>query len=329
MDTVQFGGGGSSVKAEAMPFWQIVSHMMPFWASKHDDSFSAIVGLCLPKQVPQALSFDFASRDTLLERLGVERFGLCLQASQGADGWLTVGLPAEEAEKSGFRRIPVTAEDHWAAELAAPRVGDQPISGACNSGCMAMVDSGSSLVLVPPPVMQALNAAMANTPHSTSDCGDVSGLPTLVFELGGEQFELPPEDYMVEDTRWGPFMSSCRPAVAAVNRRTAGGAAVWSLGLPFLRRHYTIFDRAERALHIASAGEPCTVSVDSAPAPAPRQQGGAPPLPPPSATSVALRAPLVSASVVKVSRTRRPVHVDWRAARLPAWATGDAGPLHI
>jgi len=301
VEDIRLGDASSAARVSGMPFWQVIEHTMPFWETQTGGQFSAIVGLCHPAEVPLSLALGNA-RDTVLERLKIHRFAFCLPSSGAGveDGWLTVGLPAS-AVSSGFVSVPLLSGRSWAVELTAPRLGGEAL-GACAPTCAALVDSGSSLLLVPQAVMTALENAIARSPPS-DDCSDVSGLPPLEFELGGAKISLPPEAYMVEDTSFGVMLSSCKPAVAAVQRSSSAGP-LWSLGLPFLRRYHTIFDRSGPRLHIGASGAPC----------------GAP------ATLVARHAP---SAVHLVGRRGAALRADSRYARLPTWASNASAPMEL
>jgi hypothetical protein len=306
-DNVRAGGDSSPLLVEGMPFWQVMDHNLDFWNTQAGGQFAAIVGLGHPDRVPPDLAGPM--RDTLLGRLGVSRFAFCLPQRPGAAGWLTFG--PLETQDSLFSRVSVVGGSYyWIPELKGERIGDGEVLGSCEPRCAALIDSGSSVLLVPPAVMSALQDALGT--HSGVSCTQISQFPNLVFELGGVPIVLPPTAYMVEDS-W----SWCVPAVKAVARTSPWGP-VWSLGLPFLRQYYTVFDREGPSLHIAEAAKvDCAGSVGGSTLAArgghlgPRAAGGAP--------SLALRgAPPAPAKLMGG---------DLRWARMPTWLRRSIAPL--
>lgn len=248
-ETVGVGGGTSHRSVKDMPFWQVLDHDLDFWNTKAGGQFAAIVGLGHPDLVPQDLAGP--RRDTLMGRLNVSRFAFCLPQHPGAGGWLTFG--PIETPSTLFKTVPLIGGTYyWIPELTGERIGDGKVLGSCP--CAALIDSGSSVLLVPPAVMNALHDALGSVTGVT--CNKISEFPNLEFELGGVRVVLPPSAYMVEDG-WG----WCIPAIKSVARTSPWGP-VWSLGLPFLRQYFAVFDRAGPSLHIAEAAQAdCGASV--------------------------------------------------------------------
>ncbi|KAH8891425.1 acid protease [Thozetella sp. PMI_491] len=72
---------------------------------------------------------------------------------------------------------------------------------------------------------------------TTIPCNRVPSLPALVFKLGGEEFVLPPEDYVLE----------------GINGRDCQERGLFMLGSAFLRSYYVVLDRERRNIGF---GEP-------------------------------------------------------------------------
>jgi len=148
----------------------------------------------------------------------------------------------------------------------------------CPEGCQVVVDTGSSLLMGPKSMGDTLEALLQT---NVSDCNDTSALPTLGFKIGGKFLELTPDDYMDigKDTclfAWTPV-------------KDTGKGPLLVLGMPFLRKYYTVFDFRSgsprlgfaRAHHGAAASavpggqaalkrkrtlEPCAICIEMLPA---------------------------------------------------------------
>merc|ERR1740138_1709636 len=64
----------------------------------------------------------------------------------------------------------------------------------CKPWCAAVVDSGTSLITVPKGTLNEIGKVVGQVP---TNCQGLDALPTLRFRLGGSNFELPPEAYVV------------------------------------------------------------------------------------------------------------------------------------
>mmetsp|Transcript_33431 Transcript_33431/g.92526 ORF Transcript_33431/g.92526 Transcript_33431/m.92526 type:complete len:457 (-) Transcript_33431:106-1476(-) len=304
-ESVIVGSSSSHRRADGMPFWQVVGHNLTVWDDPLGGQFSAIVGLCHPGQVPAGFAMPEASAETLLGRLGIERFAFCLEAQPQAPGWLTLGLPAELPTDLGFRTVPVVVATYWAAKVTRAAVGSVSLT-LCTPSCAAIVDSGTSVLLLPRPVLNALENVLntsASIPPPLAGtaypCGVIDRFPDLVFEMGDSTFTIPPSAYMVQDSGLG---GDCVLAARGIDRKSTLGP-IWLLGLPFLRHYYTIFDRAGPSLHVAKTRVHCPADLTG----------------------------LTRFWGEKAGTVAAPVRMDTRAVRTPVWAThgASAPPLRL
>ncbi|CAK0798966.1 unnamed protein product [Prorocentrum cordatum] len=244
VETACIGGEGDEVSlcAQRVPFWQVLDHNLSVWEGDVT-AFSAIVGLGHPRSLEDVQAAG-ASSDSLLERLGVERFGVCLQPGPGAPGWLDVSPPLGPH----FTEVPVVGTAYWAVTLTGIALGDVG-ADLCSPSCGALVDTGFSLIGAPAAAIAALSPVLGSI---AEDCSNLLELPTLQFRLGGALFELPPSAYVLEPRHLGV----CAPAFMEVDMVSQFGPA-WIFGLPFFRRYYTVFDRTGPRLHVAHAGLGC------------------------------------------------------------------------
>jgi len=136
------------------------------------------------------------------------------------------------------------------------------------------MDSGTSLLSVPAPIIDKLMLAVQKV-HA--NCSNLADLPHLEFNLGGHTFSLSPDAYIVEVSSTVPnylqgFVrvrnlhgqdfdtTHCELAVMET-QATAQFGPLWILGMPFFRSYYTTFSvgetKSDRALFMSQASKDC------------------------------------------------------------------------
>ena len=92
-------------------------------------------------------------------------------------------------------------------------------------------------------------------------------MPAITFVIGGREFKLLPKDYILT-----PIFSDHKICVSAFNGRKKGllfvhhsvialicflvedfEPSVWTLGMKFMSRYYTIFDAGQRRIGLAES----------------------------------------------------------------------------
>lgn len=305
-ETVHVGDLDSVFQVKDMAFWQIVSTDMPVWTNKKA-TFTAIVGLGHRGVVPDTPE-DGQPMDSVIERTGTRRFSICLVRGPANPGYIVFNPPYDlglSGIGSMFRRVPVIGKNHWAVSLnSVSTIEGSKTTQACVGGekCIAIVDSGTSLIGVPP---NAVNMVYDVIKQVKPDCSNLDELPELVFELGGQKFSMPGSAYTVQFGAGPGNPGRCLPAFTDF-AMTSDQGTVWILGMPFLRHFYTIFDREEPSIYVAEQGENCE--------PAEARNGTA-------ATGAFW---LNSTGLAADSQTKRAqlTLADVSEARLPSWANG-------
>jgi len=253
LETVCIGDAASPIIAQRAPFWQVMDTDIEVW-TKDRARFTAIVGLGHADTVPNSDGTP-SSELSLLSRVGAQRFAVCLERGPRNPGWLTINPLMSAATQSLYRTVPVVGENHWATPLVSFEV-DGWTKNLCEGQNVAIVDSGTSMLGVP----SAAIVAMAELiDEIQTDCSNLEDLPDMTFRLGQHSFTLPPSAYVLKvssEISDGTVFNSCIPAFMPIDMSTSRGN-VWILGMPFLRHHYTVFDRVGKSLHIADQGENC------------------------------------------------------------------------
>jgi hypothetical protein len=257
-ETVLVGDVSSVFKVTNMAFWQVVDTNMPVWMNKKA-SFTAIVGLGHRGAVPDTPE-DEKPMDSLIERTGTQRFAICLERGPEKPGYLVFN-PAYDFRvtsiSSMFRRINVVGNHHWAVTMnSVSAIRNDRTDRSCVDGnkCVAIIDSGTSLIGVPPNAVHMVYDIIQQVKY---DCSNLDTLPELVFELDGHKFAMPGSAYTVQYGQGADGKPQrCLPAFTDF-AMTSDRGTVWILGMPFLRHFYTVFDREEPSIYVADQGDNC------------------------------------------------------------------------
>lgn len=249
-ETVHIGEAQSPYAAEHFPIWQVMKHEISAWA-KANSRFAGIVGLGHSDHVPEGYGQEGVATTTLLAALSLDSFALCLERGKPfAPGHLLFG--AKNLMQSGqFQGLQVQGKSHWAVQMTELHADGVPDTQACHPSCGAIVDSGTSLIATPPEAADFVAGLQALL---QPDCSNMHSLPTLRFQLDGKPVELPPAAWVWRIKT--PTGTVCKAAFMPLEK-SSGLGPVWILGMPFLRYHYTVFDREANEIHIARSLPNC------------------------------------------------------------------------
>eukprot|EP00933_Yihiella_yeosuensis_P011331 TRINITY_DN11856_c0_g1_i1.p1 TRINITY_DN11856_c0_g1~~TRINITY_DN11856_c0_g1_i1.p1 ORF type:complete len:437 (-),score=89.59 TRINITY_DN11856_c0_g1_i1:204-1514(-) len=261
-DTVSVG---DNMVAEHQALWEIVQHNITIM---NTGKFAAIVGI--------GPAYGFGNKEkTLLMNFDVGEFSICLDKRRNTEGYLTWG----ETKQDKVMTARVLGNHHWATRLRNVNFisGDKKKAGMfvnpCSdkTGCVAVIDSGTSLISAPRDALAALSAQIGEI---KPDCSNVAELPNLQFELDGHVYSLPPQAYVMRVAGYVPEephgvwdylfgtpkakkVDSCMPAFMTSDMPSANGP-VWIFGMPFFRYYHSTFDRENQVMKFAIAGEDCS-----------------------------------------------------------------------
>jgi len=219
-----------------------------------------------------------SGKQTLLQSFNVTIFSVCLGRQPKSDGFFVWNDLDPKLHSVAFQELPVIAPLEWSVNLTNAHMEypegsrEEPFHLGCSDGCNAIVDSGTSLLVVPTLVAQRLMEMLHAFDY---DCGRVDQMPHLHFNLGGHAFSLPPEAYIGEVIgvvpkplrswfRDGglPFTAEvkCNLLVMSGDEATKQGP-MWILGMPFFRYYYTTFhvggEGRARALYTTPSSDDC------------------------------------------------------------------------
>eukprot|EP00928_Gymnodinium_smaydae_P078227 TRINITY_DN6199_c0_g1_i1.p1 TRINITY_DN6199_c0_g1~~TRINITY_DN6199_c0_g1_i1.p1 ORF type:complete len:324 (-),score=30.65 TRINITY_DN6199_c0_g1_i1:112-1083(-) len=251
--------------------------MRDFW---NDAAVDGILGLSWRRTHP-----DFENQTTPLEALKVDAFTVCLgragprtKVGKHSGKTLQISSPDTLATGPSFiywgrpaahqasiaTYLPVVGDSHWATSLSSVKfVQGNAVSplGCETSSCVAVVDTGSSVIVVPFQYFGKIRQALPK--FSGGACPpDLAKLPELRLRLGNDKGEgidivLPPLAY-VEQLRYrrGSLDTYfCKLRLIPGNVHSSGKPA-WVLGVPFLQWYLVDFDRSTRPARLGISSHP-------------------------------------------------------------------------
>jgi len=226
--------------------------------------FDGVLGLGLASL---ALSPGFHFFSQLTEQKAVDPvFGVFL-AMPGKDGSeVTFGGISEMHVQHPVQWVPVIKPElgFWQVPILTVRTGGKTLKLCEDGGCHAAVDTGTSLLGVPPEAFKPLLASTARVADGTQkDCRLVPG-PSIIFELAGgitlelgaDAYSRPAPSRVASST--GKTHDICRAALLPAGVESIGSKA-FVFGEPILQRYYTAFDFKSQRVGFAPVAQEVTV----------------------------------------------------------------------
>uniref|UniRef100_A0A7M4E5H2 Embryonic pepsinogen-like n=1 Tax=Crocodylus porosus TaxID=8502 RepID=A0A7M4E5H2_CROPO len=168
-----------------------------------------ILGLAYPNIAADGLTPVF---DNMISENLVQQHLFSVYLSQQQTGSMVTFGGIDESYFTGpINWIPVSYQGYWQITMDSVIVNGKVI--ACKSGCQAVVDTGTSLLVGP--------ILFFSGPL----------LPDVIFVINGIQFPLPPSAYTEQET----------------------DVSLWILGDVFIREYYSIFDRENNRVGLAKS----------------------------------------------------------------------------
>ncbi|NXH21495.1 PEPA protein, partial [Bucco capensis] len=203
--------------------------------------FDGILGLAFPSIASAGATpvFDnMMTEDLVAEDL----FSVYLSKDGQSGSFVLFGAIDSSYTTNGITWIPLSAETYWQITMDSVYIGDEPV--ACTSGCQAIVDTGTSLLVVPNSILNSLLAALGSDSSGRISCSAVSMLPDVVYYLNGNAFPVPPSAYVIESE------GDCMLGFEGMDVPTESGE-LWILGDVFIRQYYVVFNRANNMVGLS------------------------------------------------------------------------------
>nr|Q9GMY8.1 RecName: Full=Pepsin A; Flags: Precursor [Sorex unguiculatus]BAB11750.1 pepsinogen A [Sorex unguiculatus] len=142
--------------------------------------------------------------------------------------------------------VPLSSEGYWQITVDSITMNGQSI--ACNGGCQAIVDTGTSLLSGPTNAIANIQSKIGASQNSQGQmavsCSSIKNLPDIVFTINGIQYPLPASAYILQS------QEGCSSGFQGMDIPTSSGE-LWILGDVFIRQYFTVFDRANNQVGLA------------------------------------------------------------------------------
>ncbi|XP_001357029.2 cathepsin E [Drosophila pseudoobscura] len=144
--------------------------------------------------------------------------------------------------------VPLSQVGYW--QITVGSISLDTDSDLC-SNCEAIIDAGTSLIVVPSATLAAINQRFGITAADKRDgvytisCDKVSSLPALTFNIGRRDFTLPASSYILN------YDGTCVSGFTSLSDGGNDLTGLWVLGDVFLGPLYVEFDMEYKRIAIA------------------------------------------------------------------------------
>ncbi|XP_059180707.1 pepsin A-like [Centropristis striata] len=141
--------------------------------------------------------------------------------------------------------IPLSVVRFWQITVDSITINGQVV--ACDGGCQAIVDTGTSSIVGPQSGISNINQLVGATFNQqqqgyTVNCDNIAQMPDVIIHTNGQEFTLPSSAYVRQTKHYG-----------CLSGFDSAGNGLWILGDVFIREYYSIFDRANNRVGLAKA----------------------------------------------------------------------------
>uniref|UniRef100_A0AAY4BXC5 pepsin A n=1 Tax=Denticeps clupeoides TaxID=299321 RepID=A0AAY4BXC5_9TELE len=208
----------------------------PFMAHMQADG---ILGLAYPSLAASGAQPVF--NNMVQQGLVQDYFSVFLSRSPATGSEVIFGGVDNNHYTGSIAWIPLSAETYWQISIDSITINGNVV--ACNGGCQAILDTGTSLIAGPSGDISSINSAVGATMSNGEamvNCNDIGSMPEITFNINGNAFTLPASAYLY--AQW----YGCHTGFS-------NGDSLWILGDVFLREYYAIFNMAQNSVGLAQA----------------------------------------------------------------------------
>lgn len=162
-------------------------------------------------------------------------------ASSSNGGELTIGGLDSAHFVGDLTYVPVTRRGYWQFQMDGVSAGGTRVC----TGCQAIADTGTALIVGPSAHTNAINQAIGASAGSSGsyflDCSRLRTYPSVTFHIGRREFVVTPEQYVF------------RSGTACYSGFVGSNLDHWILGDVFIGAYYTVFDGDKNRVGFARA----------------------------------------------------------------------------
>lgn len=248
-DTISFG----PVHVRGQTFGQITEEVGEVFAS---GKFDGILGLSFPALSAASYTpiMDNIIKQKLLEH---NAFSFYYSKPPRDASFMVLGAPDDGLYEGEMRYISVMRQFYWEVQLVDILVDGRPLGVCPDKPCVAVVDTGTSLLTGPTAGISRLLEHVRINGDCTGDLPDITYV--LADKKGRYNFVVDSDFYVVRshppEGAPGGEEVMCKPGFMALDVPPPRGP-LWILGDIFMRKYYTSFDRDRAAIGFATATHP-------------------------------------------------------------------------
>ncbi|CAF0899524.1 unnamed protein product [Didymodactylos carnosus] len=170
------------------------------------------------------------------------------------NGKLTVGGVDTTKYIAPITYAPVILKGYWEFSMNSVSVSNTKV---CSSGCYAIADTGTTLIVGPPSQVNKLNALIGGiyiAAYDTFfvDCSrKLSSFPNVTFTISNQRFVITPLQYIRIFGDNNTYL--CTTAFQGADDRDSSKRPIWILGDYFLVRFYSIYDIGKNRVGFAKS----------------------------------------------------------------------------
>mmetsp|Transcript_52265 Transcript_52265/g.114724 ORF Transcript_52265/g.114724 Transcript_52265/m.114724 type:complete len:422 (+) Transcript_52265:86-1351(+) len=216
-----------------------------------DADWDGVLGLGL--QVSDAPDFNIFKQMVANKVVNRPVFSVFLGKTMNDDSELTFGDYKEKRMASPMHWVSVSAPGYWQVPFDQVVI-DGKATSLCSAktGCQAVLDTGSSLLMVPNRLLASLQQQL----KVDDNCTHWSQVPPLGFQFGNVTFTLQPDDFVDKSKKDGCWLHM-------MGIGDTGRGEIFVLGMPFLRAFYTSYDVENKKVGFAKAAGPGDVAASA------------------------------------------------------------------
>jgi len=169
-------------------------------------------------------------------------FSFYLTKTAGQKGsTLIFGGSSDKFYEGTLKYYPLISETYWVLDMPTMSVGETNVKVG-----RGIMDTGTSMIAGHPDVINPLLKAIGTV---DATCKGLENLPVLKFNIGGDEFTLTGQEYVLKVTAMG--QSECICGLMAMPTLPWKDAVI--VGDVFLRVYYSEYDMGNQRMGLAKA----------------------------------------------------------------------------
>ncbi|XP_047630065.1 pregnancy-associated glycoprotein 2-like [Phacochoerus africanus] len=254
---LEYGSGEMSgfLGHDTIRIGQLTSTDQAFGLSKEEISrtfehgvFDGILGLAYPSLAIKGTTTvidNLKKQDQISEPV----FAFYLSTNKEEGSVVMFGGVHDRYYKGELKWVPLSKPHYW--QITLDRITWRGEVIGCPRGCQAIVDTGTSLLIGPSKevakIHSLINAAYVHEEYVVP-CNARKALPDIIFTINNVNYPVPARAYVQEDASSSVCISGFDGIMDSLSKSES-----WILGDVFLRVYFTVFDRGQNRIGLATA----------------------------------------------------------------------------